>query len=133
MVAKHTPAPWMLKIRPGMGEASECTVADIEPAGPYRGDIARLQSCEHIDGIGMDELIANARLIAAAPEMLEALRLHQAWADSEHTGPDYGEQTRDTHPNGEEIWKRWWNGNLDLCDRAASATLAVIAKAEGRS
>jgi hypothetical protein len=131
-MSKHTPAPWVLKIRPAEHD-DNVTVAEIEVNGKYRGGIARLQSAEHIDGIAKDELIANARLIAAAPDMLEALRLHQAWADSERTGPDYGEQTRDTHPNGEEIWRIWWRGNLDLCDRANSATLAVIAKAEGRT
>lgn len=76
---------------------------------------------------------ADARLIAAAPELLAALRLHQAWADSERAGPDYGGQTRDTHPDGEAIWRRWWDGNLDLCARANEATSAAIAKAEGRS
>lgn len=73
-----------------------------------------------------------ARLIAAAPDMLEALRLHQAWTDSEAAGPDYGGQSRDTHPDGEKIWRAWFDGNLDLCDRATSATRAAIAKAEGK-
>jgi hypothetical protein len=130
----HTPGPWVLEIRKGLGEACrDATVAEIGTPGKYRGNVAYLQSAEHIDGIAKDELIANARLIAAAPDMLAALRLHQAWADSERTGPNYGEQTRDTHPNGEEIWRIWWQGNLDLCDRANSATLAVIAKTEGRT
>jgi hypothetical protein len=130
----HTPGPWVLTIKPAEHDA-DFTVAEIEQprSVKYRGAVTRMQSAEHIYGIGREELIANARLIAAAPDMLEALRLHQAWADSERTGPDYGEQTRDTHPNGEEIWRRWWYGNLDLCDRANSATLAVIAKAEGRT
>lgn len=133
MTTKHTPGPWVLKVRAGMGKAKDATAADIEALGPYRGDIARLQSAEHIGGIAADELVANARLIAAAPDMLAALRLHQAWADSERAGPDYGDQARDTHPNGEEIWRRWWHGNLDLCDRANRETAAAIAKAEGRS
>lgn len=62
--------------------------------------------------------------------MLEALRLHKAWADSEHAGPDYGEQRRDTHPDGEAIWSRWWNYQLDICDRANTATDAAIALVE---
>jgi hypothetical protein len=75
-MSKHTPAPWVLKIRPGMGEASQdATVAEIETAGKYRGGIAYMQSAEHIEGIGREELIANARLIAAAPAMLAALKL----------------------------------------------------------
>jgi hypothetical protein len=73
-MSKHTPAPWVLKIRPAEHN-DNVTVAEIEVNGKYRGGIARLQSAEHIYGIGKDELIANARLIAAAPDMLEALKL----------------------------------------------------------
>jgi hypothetical protein len=72
MTTRHTPAPWVLKIRPAEHD-DNVTVAEIEVNGKYRGGIARLQSAEHIDGIAKDELIANARLIAAAPEMLDAL------------------------------------------------------------
>lgn len=67
---------------------------------------------------------------AASADMLDALRLHKAWADSEDRGPDYGGQTRDTHPDGERIWREWWEANLLLCDRAQRATDAAIAKAE---
>ena len=54
--------------------------------------------------------------------MVQALRLHKAWSDAEKTGPDYGGQTRDTHPDGERIWRLWWDNQLSLCDRAVSAT-----------
>lgn len=57
-----------------------------------------------------------------APSLVQALRLHKAWSDSEKTGPDYGGQTRDTHPDGEKIWRLWWDSQLDLCDRATRAT-----------
>jgi len=66
-------------------------------------------------------------------DMLAALRLHKAWKDSEATGPDYGGQSRNTHPDGEKIWRAWWNNQLDLCARAEKATDLAIAKAEGRS
>lgn len=85
------------------------------------------KACEH----GTD--VMRERLVAAAPDMLAALRLHKAWADSERDGPDYGGQTRDTHPDGEKIWRAWWNYQLDACDRAQTATDSAIAKAEGRS
>jgi len=80
-----------------------------------------------------DEDAVSDRLIDAAPDMLAALRLHMAWADSERAGPDYGGQTRDTHPDGEKIWSAWWGNQLDLCSRAEAATEAAIAKVEGRS
>lgn len=74
-MSKHTPAPWVLTIKPAEHDA-DFTVAEIEQprSVKYRGAVTRMQSAEHIYGIGRDELIANARLIAAAPAMLAALR-----------------------------------------------------------
>lgn len=69
---KWTPGPWVLNIRASMGDATGEIVAEIEPpnsARDYRGDITRLQSCCHIGGIGHEELTANAKLIAAAPDL----------------------------------------------------------------
>ena len=73
MSVAWTPGPWTPIIRPAMGTAAGCTVATIMPEGPYRGDVTRSQSAEHIDGIAKDELIANAHLIAAAPDLYAAL------------------------------------------------------------
>jgi hypothetical protein len=124
---KHTPGPW-----------------HIDPAFPSEVQTDKdltISSCWHKHASGaeivvvgvlecsLEESAANARLIAAAPDLLEALRLHKAWSDSEDRGPDYGGQSRDTHPDGEAIWSRWWHYNLDLCARAQAATDAAIAKA----
>jgi len=75
-MSTHTPAPWVLTIKPAEHDA-DFTVAEIEQprSVKYRGAVTRMQSAEHIYGIGREELIANARLIAAAPDMLEALKL----------------------------------------------------------
>lgn len=87
MSTKHTPAPWVLEIRNGLGNACrEATVAEIGTSGKYRGGIAYAQSAEHIDGICKDELIANARLIAAAPDLLDACRMLLASAQDHQTG-----------------------------------------------
>lgn len=75
---------------------------------------------------------AIRRAIYQLGEMGNALRLHQAWSDSERAGPDYGNQTRDTHPDGERIWRDWWNNQLDLCARASTATAAAISNAESQ-
>lgn len=67
--------------------------------------------------------------LEAARKMRDALRLHKAWSDSERAGPDYGGQTRGTHPDGERIWSAWWNYQLELCDRATAATDAALSAA----
>lgn len=73
----------------------------------------------------------DANLIAAAPEMYEACKTMIAWFDSERTGPDYGTLTRDTHPDGEKIWRLWWDNQLDLCKRAETLSRAALTKVEG--
>jgi len=58
MIPKHTPGPWT---------AHGCTLY----AGPNR--VAQTWDVEH-DGLPTSEMVANAKLIAAAPELLDALK-----------------------------------------------------------
>jgi hypothetical protein len=74
---------------------------------------------------------ADARLIAAAPELYEAAIKHLEWVEKEHAGPDYAGLTRDTHPDGESIWRKWWNEQLDLCADTERLCLTATAKARG--
>jgi len=70
-------------------------VGEITAGGSnYRGEIARVQSCDHIpNGISRDEAKANIRLIAAAPDLLEALDdLLIAYCDPGNQGGDHDEK-----------------------------------------
>jgi len=70
MKAKHTPGPW---IAVGLWvEHSDDRVADICNCN------TNAMSQEHL-GRSNKEMAANARLIAAAPEMLEALQELVGW------------------------------------------------------
>lgn len=66
MKPKHTPGPWELDTR------------DVEVTGLYRihfpDNIPGLDENERKLGVAVVGSIANGHLIAAAPEMLEALR-----------------------------------------------------------
>jgi hypothetical protein len=74
MSAGITPGPWSIDRAYG-----DCCVAGRD------GDrIARAYGYDY----GEDEAIANARLIAAAPDLLEALVELDAWAMNE-SGVDY--------------------------------------------
>jgi hypothetical protein len=110
-MSKHTPGPWGLETVPT--SAGSC-----HKIGPFpsMGVRPQVHACVYADGIrlGLDEkspvaveLLANARLIAAAPELLEAcLRLVGS----------LGVMTEDPDNDGDIVFAR-----------------AAIAKAKGES
>lgn len=70
METKHTPGPWNANWTRISGQAIGFHIADSK-----HGSLRPI--CEAYDNTGAmsaDEIEANARLIAAAPELLEALR-----------------------------------------------------------
>jgi len=72
-MSKHTPGPWVMTARdcPTDGVAVSWCIDS-----PLRISIANGQSQEHLgEALGMQrtECLANARLIAAAPDLLQAL------------------------------------------------------------
>lgn len=70
MSTQHTPGPWKLD-----GAANTNDLDIIAPTGRIT-----MLDCE-ISEVSEDVLTANARLIAAAPELLAALRAAEEWAE----------------------------------------------------
>lgn len=138
LLAQATPGPWQTS--GGRGPERSLYGHDVGPDGKPVALVDYPPPGRHVADDIHFRCRANARLIALAPSLAarvieqdariarltEALRLHQAWSDSEDAGPDYGAQTRDTHPDGERIWRQWWDGNLDLCARAQEATRTAL-------
>ncbi len=60
---KHTPAPWRVVLANPSPTTGEWMIAGEKP-----GYLAEVRDC------GSGDVIANARLIAAAPDLLEALQ-----------------------------------------------------------
>lgn len=65
--AQHTPAPWYIQTR---APYLEITFKD-EPFGHALADLH--YGCPEITGITKEIALANAKLMAAAPDLLEAL------------------------------------------------------------
>lgn len=77
-----------------------------------------------VDVLGYDGQAA----IEALPDLVKAVSYLVAWFDAETTGPDYGSQTRDTHPDGEAIWQRWWDEQHRLCANSHDTGRAVLSR-----
>lgn len=110
MSAQHTPGPWILTGgiqlvgNPMKDGVHSLYVGEIRHDA-HIGSVCTIQSADHVppDGITRDTAAANARLIAAAPELLEALQLIVQW-DAEY---------------------------LALCEHHIMRAAAAIAKATG--
>lgn len=104
---KHTPGPWRIGTAPPNGE---------QTIGTIRGMMVAVATT----GVGMEEeTLANARLIAAAPELLEALKLAANALDKMGDMPD-----SDVSPHA------WFS--LD-CENIVENSKSLIAKATGQS
>lgn len=83
--AGHTPGPWIVKGRVhSSGEAIR--VESHHPSADHR----LYQVCDVLDANGYPQNHANLRLIAAAPDLLDALQ--SIVADHEHCGDDWGDR-----------------------------------------
>jgi hypothetical protein len=108
MTTKHTPGPWLIGNNGKQGKKSPTfRIWRTDPDQPQGEDFRnRGYACiaPHVEGE------ANARLIAAAPEMLDALIKAEAWVAQYHDTPGH-----------------------DAASRSMSALLRkVIAKADGQ-
>ena len=90
MTVKHTPAPWRVS-RADRDGAGVHAVACIAWCGVSSNYGQTPETTQHIDA---DECAANARLIAAAPELLAACEAVAATTWSRNTATLIGEQVR---------------------------------------
>lgn len=93
MTTKHTPGPWYagepFEIFPGAGLRFHISQAEGAPYTPHYSDVAQFVA-ETISSEKLAIQQANARLIAAAPELLAALEDCQTaleWAIEQGGGP----------------------------------------------
>ena len=112
MNAKHTPGPWTAEFGIDQMVSMDTTVCSIPAAGTRGGWFIFSPADDN------GEAEANARLIAAAPDLLEALRAIYKEAFSEND-PDHCHHCH-TRVGAHEPW----------C--AAGIARAAIDKAEGR-
>jgi hypothetical protein len=80
---KHTPGPWRVHVEPGSGPSWSSDSVFVCGAGSWPEE--QISRVNVQDGLGERE--ANARLIAASPDLLEALEsIFALGSDGEHSG-----------------------------------------------
>lgn len=119
---KHTPGPWKI-IAFVPDERYE--IATEKSTSSFYRSVATVTF--GYSEPAETEQHANARLIAAAPELLEACTTMAEWFRKEKAG--FGKD-RST-PEGESEWREWWEEQLRLCDQSEIQANAAIAKAIG--
>lgn len=70
--AKHTPGPWRVNDNP-MAMSEYCILAESRGTG-FGASVATANQREGYNALSPEEAKANARLIAAAPDLLDAAK-----------------------------------------------------------
>lgn len=118
--ANYTPAPWQWDCPPWDFDPKEQAPWLVNPEGDrvIHGELGKMTE-------------ADARLIAAAPELLEACRTFEEWLRREEAGLTEEQRKIRGTPEGEAEWRSWFYENMRLCDLAQKQARAAIAKATG--
>jgi len=123
MKYKHTQGPWITK-RDGFSTV----YVEARIGGGWLQEVAACGPTAN----GSEEQEANARLISAAPDLLEACQTFSEWLRREESGFVKAGNERDT-PEGEAAWREWYSENLRICDLAQEQAYSAIAKATGNN
>lgn len=91
MESKHTPGPWSVMPQNLRRQPSDPTCPDLYEVPVQCGNVVAMAFSGHSSGEkGKHECLANASLIAAAPDLLEACQALMIHADN--GGPDMYDQ-----------------------------------------
>lgn len=118
-VGQHTPGPWhiLCRIYDTKTESHRRTIAGDSRPGDYGGKVATAGGAD----LPEEVVEANARLIAAAPEMLSELRNLLRIFDRDAILPNL-----ETRASGEGV-------RVFVMHRTAERVRELVAKAEGKS
>lgn len=122
MTTKFTPGPWV--IYPGTDGTEICAV-DRTSGLPIRQIITR--------PVRGDNWIANATLLAAAPELYQAVAMLVEWWGREDAGPQYSDPAGRDGPRGDAEQQEWFYGNVNLAGETHRLARAALAKARGEA
>ena len=117
-MSKHTKGPWFTS------QPHQTIYIEARIGGGLLQEVAAIGPTEG----GPLQQSANARLIAAAPDLLEACQTFAEWLRREDAGFVKAGNSRET-PEGEAEWRAWFLENMRICALAQDQARAAIAKA----
>lgn len=124
-MSKHTQQEWQR-------DGSTVYALNIEGTNRFVAQVQGGWATQGRNRTDAEEVEANARLIAAAPELLEACQTFAEWLRREDAGSDgQAWACKRGTPEGEAAWRDWWDENLRICNLAQEQARAAIAKATG--
>lgn len=134
-LASHTPGPWTIYGLKDLPQIDDLMIIAAQVGPDNTGE--ELYICNigpDIAPLGTTDAtpqnIANASLIAAAPDLLAACRSFVDWLEREDKG--FPRRLERGTPAGEAEWRIWFDTNMRLCGQAVDTARAAVAKAEGR-
>ena len=86
-MSTHTPGPWKVEVWDYSHATRPRRELNVQTESNLIATVAWDEGKDNPYTIQHDEAMANARLIAAAPDMLAALRTAEAWVDQQGDMP----------------------------------------------
>lgn len=131
-MSKHTPGPWEVS-HGGHGSPHGFVIDEYYVLNRTVADDVAI-AADIVDPATQMPSEANARLIAAAPDLLEACQMFAEWLRREDAGSEgHPWAGKRGTPDCEAAWRKWYDENLRLCGLAQELARAAIAKATGEA
>ena len=132
---KHTPEPWHVKHDTNVMTYRTINGTPIECSAFNQND-SRDPTCERQNQANASRAVACVNALAglnpeAVKDVVEACKTFLAWLDREDSSPEYPTGVDRSSPQGDAIWREWFDTNVAICRLAQEQARAALARIKG--